>query len=536
MASVRMTAAVLLAAAGTALGQGTFTEWTIPTPNSQPHCVVADSKGRIWYAAIGANQVGMFDPATQEFREARSPTANSRPHGIAVDGNDVIWFTEEGGNKIGRVDPATFAITEYPLPNPNSGPHTPIWDGRGAIWFTEQSGNRIGRLTIATGQIEEFSIPTPNSGPYGIVADAEGNAWFCAFGGGSNRIGKVDARTGRITEYATPTANSGPRRPWIDSRGRIWITENRASKLAMFDPATDVFREWDTPTRNGQPYGIVVDRNDIVWYNEFSANTIVRFEPATERFTVYPSPGRGASIRIVAVDPSNRIWYGENGNSKVGYVAPQTSVVNAASYLPEAGISPGGIVAIFGINLAPGSQTAEATPLPRAMFDTTVLFNGAAAPLFFASGQQINAQVPFEVAPGAARLEIRRGPAMTVVQQLTIGEVSPGIFTVNGQGTGATFIEPARPGEFVSIFCTGLGRLEQPLDSGSAASGAIWTVSRPEVTIAGLPAPVSYTGVAPFYVGLYQVNVQVPAAPPGAQPLRMTVNGVASNTVTMVIR
>ena len=57
-----------------AFPQGTFTEWTIPTPNSEPHCVVSDSKGRIWYAAFGANQVGMFDPATEEFRELRPPT------------------------------------------------------------------------------------------------------------------------------------------------------------------------------------------------------------------------------------------------------------------------------------------------------------------------------------------------------------------------------------------------------------------------------------------------------------------------------
>ncbi len=531
-------AGVFALVAALALAQGTFTEWTIPTPNSQPHCVVSDSRGRIWYAAIGANQVGMFDPATEEFRELRPPTPNSGPHGIAVSPGDVIWFTEERAGKIGRVDPVNFEITEYTVPTPNASPHTPIYDGRGAIWFTEQTGNRIGRLNIATGAIEEFVIPTPNSGPYGIIADAQGNAWFCAFGGGSNRIGKVDAQTGQITEYATPTANSGPRRPWIDSRGRIWITENRGNKLALFDPATERFREWDTPTRNGQPYGIVIDRNDVVWYNEFNANTIVRFDPATEQFTVYPSPGRGASIRIVAVDPSNRVWYGENGNSKVGVVAPGNSVVNAASYRtpaePGAGLAPGTIVVIFGTKIGGA--------------DATVTINDVVAPVFFSSADQINAQVPYEAPAGLARFEIRRGALMTHVQWLNLGAVSPGIFSTNLRGDSEGIIThtdfrlvsesaPAQRGEFVVIFCTGLGKTEPPPVTGAPPIAPAETLIRPQVTIGTRLATVSYSGVTPGLLGLYQVNVQVPAdAPLGVQPVQIVQDGVASNTVTMVIR
>ena len=103
-----------------------FTERTIPTPDSAPHCVVSDSRGRIWYAAIGANQIGFYDPASDQFREFRTPTPDSHPHGIAVSPGDVIWSTLQGANKIARVDPDTFQITEYPVPTPNSGPHTPI--------------------------------------------------------------------------------------------------------------------------------------------------------------------------------------------------------------------------------------------------------------------------------------------------------------------------------------------------------------------------------------------------------------------------
>jgi len=520
------------------MAQGAFTERTIPTANSAPHCVVSDSRGRIWYAGFGVNQVGVYDPSTDQFRELVIPTANSRPHGIATGPGDSIWFTEQNGNKIGRVDPATFEITEFPVPSPGSSPHTPIWDGRGAIWFTEQNGNRIGRLTIATGSIEEFPIPTPNSGPYGIIPDAAGNAWFCSFGAGSDRIGRVDAATGQITEFRTPTPNSGPRRPWIDSRGRIWITLNRAHKIAVFDPATSRFREFDTPSRNGEPYGVVVDRKDQVWYNEFAANTIVRFDPAAEAFTVFPNPGPRALIRILAVDPSDRVWYGNNGNSRIGLIVPGTFVVNSASFQAGAPLAPGAIVSLFGANLAASTQQPSALPLPTVLGGVSVSFGGAAAPLFFVSPGQINAQVPPETPPGDARVEVRRGDLLTMTQTVRVAAAAPGIFTTNQQGSGpgvvthaedfrlVTESSPARPGEFVAIFATGLGRIQQNE-----------TASRPVVTIAGLAARVSFSGLAPGFVGLYQINVEVPAAAPsGAQPLRLTQDGAAANPVTVAIR
>ncbi len=535
-------------AAGIAAGQATFVEWAIPTPNSQPHCVVSDSKGRIWYAGIGANTVGVLDPATGEIRELRPPTPGSGPHGIAIDDKDVVWFTEQSANRIGRVDPVTFQITEYPVPTANSGPHTPIFDGRGAIWFTEQRGNRIGRLKISTGEVEEFPIPTPNSGPYGIVADAEGNAWFCSFGAGSNRIGRVDARTGVITEYATPTPNSGPRRPWIDSSGKIWIVENRAHKLARFDPLTERFREWDTPSRNGEPYGIVVDREDKIWYNEFAANTIVRFDPATEQFTVFPLPVEREQIRIVAIDPANRLWWGNNGNNRLGVLLTSAAAVNAASFRGET-LAAGAMISVFGERLAASTEQATTLPLPKTLGSARVTVQDIEAPVFFASPGQINAQLPLEVTEGTAWMRVVHGP-MTLSQQVRIAVAAPGIFTANQRGTGPGIIAhaadfrlvtestPAREGDFVAIFCTGLGRFRQPVASGSAPPiPPPETAVLPEVRIANQPSTVTYAGAAPGFPGLYQVNVRVPAnVPPGDQPLQIVAGGAASNVVTIAVR
>src|SRR6516225_4884818 len=126
----------------------TLMEWTIPTPRSQPHDIISDEEGIIWFTEMAADQIGRFDPTTEEFLEFPIPTPGAGPHGICNAPDNGIWFTEQSGNKIGRIDRSTFAIDEVPLPTPGSGAHTPIYDGFGRIWFTQQIGNRIGRLSL----------------------------------------------------------------------------------------------------------------------------------------------------------------------------------------------------------------------------------------------------------------------------------------------------------------------------------------------------------------------------------------------------
>ena len=156
-----------------------------------------------------------------------------------------------------------------------------------------------------------------------------------------------------------------------------------------------------------------------------------------------------------------------------GPILPPNSVVNVASFRPatdpNGAIAGGAIVAIFGMDLASDTQVASAVPLPTTLGDTSVTFNNIPAPLFFVSGTQINAQVPFEVPTSAVSVLVKRGNNASAVQAVNAAGVSPGIFTVNQQGTGpgATLhaddfqpvsqSAPARPGEFLLIFCTGLG-------------------------------------------------------------------------------
>ena len=96
---------------------------------------------------------------------------------------------------------------------------------------------------------------------------------------------------------------------------------------------------------------------------------------------------------------------------------------------------------------------------------------------------------------------------------------------------------PARPGEFLQIFANGLGTLTPPVATGFPASGDVLstTDSGVEATIGGVPAEVSFSGLAPGFVGLYQMNVRVPEITDGVAEVIVTVNGSASNPVTIQI-
>jgi uncharacterized protein (TIGR03437 family) len=176
--------------------------------------------------------------------------------------------------------------------------------------------------------------------------------------------------------------------------------------------------------------------------------------------------------------------------------------------------------------------------------------------LFFVSPGQINFQVPNNNAPNTFTLTVLQG-VRTVTIQMQVRPFAPGLFSTNGQGTGqaatviantATLVapvgttadsRPAKPGEFLSIYCTGLGATNPPPVLGSATpiSPLSTTSVTPVVTIGGVNARVIFSGLAPGFVGLNQVNVEVPdgVAPGDAVPLVLTIGGVVSNAVTIAI-
>ena len=243
---------------------------------------------------------------------------------------------------------------------------------------------------------------------------------------------------------------------------------------------------------------------------------------------------------------------------------PQAAILNQGGVVLGAGftpgpVAPGSIVSLFGQNLTAGNNFASELPLPLLLGGVRVLIGGQEAPLFFAGPGQVNAQVPFELeADRQLQVLVEGNGVLSAPEALQTAANRPGIFTLGPPfgDQGAILIantnrlampvtpnvpsEPAEIGGFISIFCTGLGATEPAVPSGDPGPASpLATVTTPvSVTIGGQPTTVSFTGLAPGFVGVYQVNAQVPAGvtPGNAVPVVLTQGGSQSNTATIAVQ
>ena len=228
---------------------------------------------------------------------------------------------------------------------------------------------------------------------------------------------------------------------------------------------------------------------------------------------------------------------------------PEGSVVNGASFArAPAPVSPGSIISIFGTGLAVEAQQASSLPLPTTLGNVTVRINDIPAPLFYVSQEQVNAQVPFEISGATASVTVDNGTSPSAPITFDLALSAAGIFTVSQGGTGpgavlhpdgslVSVTSPAMADEVVAIFCTGLGSVTPAVASGQPAPffPLATTLATPQVTIGGEPAEVQFSGLAPGFTGLYQVNARVPAGlATGPQPLVIS-SGLSSNSVTLAV-
>ncbi len=215
-------------------------------------------------------------------------------------------------------------------------------------------------------------------------------------------------------------------------------------------------------------------------------------------------------------------------------------ILNAGSFDGANVAAPGSLISIFGSNLAPAAA-AGALPLPAQLLGADVLFDGLSARLLFVSPLQINAQVPFFVPAGRkANVMVELNHTLnSVIVPLQVDSFAPSFFTANGTGKGAAAAlhadygllnddSPAHPGEFVLLYCNGLGQTLQPLLEDGKPGVGQRTQQTPTLTIGGLDAKVDYAGAAPGYVGLYQVNAIVPDLQTGVHEIVLSIGGKKS--------
>jgi uncharacterized protein (TIGR03437 family) len=226
-----------------------------------------------------------------------------------------------------------------------------------------------------------------------------------------------------------------------------------------------------------------------------------------------------------------------------------TGIINSASYV-SGFVSPGALAQVAGSNW-PISGTASSSGVPQPALDgTSVFVNGQACPLSFVSSTQINLQLPFSLTPGPAMLEVEFKVDGQAVRSLpfafTLETYSPGIFTSAGDMgaflDGATYAaisaqRQAKPGGVVIAYATGLGPTNPVVPAGTVTPNvAPATVTQPKVTVADRECQVLFSGLALSMVGLYQVNLRLPAElPAGNQQVVLEIGGKRSKPVLLPV-
>jgi uncharacterized protein (TIGR03437 family) len=301
-----------------------------------------------------------------------------------------------------------------------------------------------------------------------------------------------------------------------------------------------------------------LERIDLVNLQSFHATPTIEAPEMAATLNTVPIGQIGQTIlpftRTLAVPADQRsiLLLTQSGITVLSpdFDAPTTApAVSSVASLADgtSGVAPGGLIAISGTGLAPGSAVANALPLPTSLGEACATVNNVALPLFWVSPTQFAAQLPFSVT-GAALLIVRDPGGLSAPYSLHIQDSAPSIFRSGAAGdeTGlatvvrfennelVTFTNPIHTNEWIIIYLTGLGLTSPAAPLGDAApwNPLALAVSPPTVTIGGTPLALAFAGLTPGSVGVYQINAYVPGAVRGASqtPLVIT-QGQASTTL-----
>lgn len=330
-------------------GRGTdvlYTVYALPRPSIQPHDVVVDRAGRVWFSEFGDQYLGELDPRTGKVSEYPVPLSRPKePTGdldLEFDEQGNLWIARMNQGGVAEFNYRTHQFKVYEVAKPLLTVTTqdPMvapehWEVDGKVWMNAESIPGLYRVDIRTGKWQvwkpfgvmkgggggEYAFGRPHS-VYGVYSDSRNDAFFLDFSG--ENVGEIDGKTGRITLFPTPTPHSRPRRGEMDAHDRLWFAEWRGNKFGEFDTRTHRFKEWPIPVPYFAPYQVVRDKFGDLWAGGMSSDRIARLDPQTGRITIYLLPG-STNIRHMFVDDSGPrpvLWIGSNHGGNIIRMEP----------------------------------------------------------------------------------------------------------------------------------------------------------------------------------------------------------------------
>ncbi|MDQ6760216.1 MAG: hypothetical protein M3Z32_10180 [Acidobacteriota bacterium] len=326
---------------------------------------------------------------------------------------------------------------------------------------------------------------------------------------------------------------------------------------------------FDGTAGEGIPDGIVafklVDVNGVpvagvpVTFTARGGATLQNASTSTDIFgiavaepTLGPQPG---SYSVVAVAGGLRLTF--TGSARARPTVTQGAIVNAANFEANKPVAPGSYISIFGTGLSDATDfaTLESTgALPLAIDSAIVSFDVPSAKisvpghLIYVSPGQVNVQVPWELqGQTSAQVKVTINYSYGNVVTIPLSDYAPALFegtpgtaaALDANGRVVTSSNPVRRGQPIQLFANGLGPVtNQPASGDPAPSSPFAEAKSPvSVNIGGQAAPVTFSGLAPGFAGLYQINAVVPAGvATGTQAVTVTVGGQSSKASAIPVQ
>ena len=315
-----------------------ITENDLPNKLIEPHDVVLDREGKVWYSDFGQMFIGEMDPktgaVTQHAIPETKPGFSLGTLNLEIDKDNNPWIGLMYQSAIAKFDRRANKFEEWPTPkawDTDAGQlghlavqGTPTDD---KVWIKNSDGGHIYRLDLKSNAFEDLGAPKdPRTGKrigtYGIHSDTDNNLYLLDFSAGN--IVRIDAKTKEPTVYLTPTPNSHPRRGRVDEQGRLWFAEYFGGAIGMLDPETGKIAEWKVPTPWSSPYDAVEDKNGNAWTGSMNTDRVARLDIKSGQYIEYPLP-RPTNIRRVFVDDRSNpgtLWIGSNHGASIVKVEP----------------------------------------------------------------------------------------------------------------------------------------------------------------------------------------------------------------------
>jgi len=302
-------------------------------------------------------------------------------------------------------------------------------------------------------------------------------------------------------------------------------------------------------------HGQAVSGADVTFEVTAGGGAIFQADPATDLFGVAAAdvdmgPDTGFQDYLARVGNIEVAFFNEARNKPaVG------AVVNGAGFAANLPVAPGSIASVFGSSLSEFTGSATRLPLNIALKHVSVSFDfpeddlSIPGRLFFASDGQLNVQIPWELAGrNFVIMKTRIEDSVSETVTVNLADTSPGLFefsldgrqvlvATHADGSVITPQNPARPGETIVVYGTGFGPVDREQQSGVAAEGLARVLAPVAASIGGLQAGISFAGLTPGFVGLYQANVTLPSnLPSGEHRLTFAANGINSNSALVFVQ